>query len=158
MNKNDNIDSDENIDDIEQKMSFLDTFLSDDDKKEPTQIEEHSVSNQSSLHSNKQKKIHSIKEYMKRKPNYTKNISPYDETNMRRMQYVSYGTSFLVFLIICYCLNLFSLLMVMIPVLLVFYLLNENRAIFLKRVNEKNIEKEKEKMEDLELAQCLLNI
>ena len=156
MNKNDNIDSDENIDDIEQKMSFLDTFLSDDDKKEPTQIEEHSVSNQeSSLHSNKQKKIHSIKEYMKRKENHSKNISPFVEFNLRKMQYVAYAISFLVFLIICYCFNLFSLLMVMIPVLLLFYLLNENRAMLMK-MKEKN--NEKVKMKDLELAQCLLNI
>lgn len=33
MNKNDNTDLDENSDDIEQKMSFLDSFLSDDEKK-----------------------------------------------------------------------------------------------------------------------------
>ena len=150
MNQNDNVDSDENIDDIEQKMSFLDTFLSDDEKKEQTQIEEHSNSNEES--SRKPKKIHSIKEYMKRKENHSKNISPFD---LRKMQYVAYAISFLVFLIICYCFNLFSLLMVMIPVLLLFYLLNENRAMLMK-MKEKNIEKVK--MKDLELAQCLLNI
>lgn len=153
MNQNDNVDSDENIDDIEQKMSFLDTFLSDDEKKEQTQIEEHIISSEES--SRKPKKIHSIKEYMKRKENHSKNISPFVEFNLRKMQYVAYAISFLVFLIICYCFNLFSLLMVMIPVLLLFYLLNENRAMLMK-MKEKN--NEKVKMKDLELAQCLLNI
>lgn len=49
----------------------------------------------------------------------------------------------------------------MIPVLLVCYILNENKVFLLKQVNHMNgIKKEDNKMneDELELAQCLLNI
>ena len=42
-NQEENIDNTENIDDIEQKMSFLDSFLSVDDKKDSSQCDEYEM-------------------------------------------------------------------------------------------------------------------
>lgn len=172
--KNDeHVDSD--VDDIEQKMSFLDNFLSVDDKKEEEKHDEvnQSVSTEfssinkilSSLKPSKLKrKVHSIKEYLLN-GNRKGKLSSIDYHHMMRMEYSFFAIAAIVFFLLCYELNLFRLFIVLVPVCLVCYLLNENKDVILKQVNHPtlNVNKEKKEkkqneQEDIELTQCLLNI
>ena len=162
-------------DDIEQKMSFLDNFLSVDDKNEEEKLDEvnQSVSTEfssinkilSSLKPAKiKRKVHSIKEFLLQGTRKRK-ISSIDSHLMMQKEYSLFVVIAVVFLLMCYELNLFRFFIVMIPVCLVCYLLIENKDIILKQVNPPSIKMKKEEkekknngQEDIELTQCLLNI
>ena len=164
-----NVDSD--IDDIEQKMSFLDNFLSVDDKKEekPDEVDV-SVSTEfasinkiiSSIKPSKLKrKVHSIKEYLLQ-GNKKEKFSSIEHHHMMKVEFSFFVITALVFLLLCYEFNLLPFFTVMIPVCLVCYLLHENKDVILKQVNHPvmNIKKEtkQNEQEDIELTQSLLNI
>ena len=163
------------VDDIEQKMSFLDNFLSVDDKNEEEKTDEvnQSVSTEFSsinkiLSSMKpakiKRKVHSIKEFLLQGTKKRK-ISSIDSHLMKKNEYSLFVVIAIVFLLMCYELNLFRFFIVMIPVCLVCYLLIENKDIILKQVNPPSIKMKKEEkekknngQEDIELTQSLLNI
>lgn len=163
------------VDDIEQKMSFLDNFLSVDDKNEEEKTDEanQSVSTEFSsinkiLSSMKpakiKRKVHSIKEFLLQGTKKRK-ISSIDSHLMKKNEYTLFVVIAIVFLLMCYELNLFRFFIVMIPVCLVCYLLIENKDIILKQVNSPSIKMKKEEkekknngQEDIELTQSLLNI
>lgn len=164
-----NVDSD--IDDIEQKMSFLDNFLSVDDKKEekPDEVDV-SVSTEfasinkiiSSIKPSKLKrKVHSIKEYLLQ-GNKKGKCSSIEHQHMLKVEFSFFAVAALVLLLLCYELNLLPFFTVMIPVCLVCYLLHENKDVILKQVNHPVMKVKKEKkqneQEDIELTQSLLNI
>ena len=164
-----NVDSD--IDDIEQKMSFLDNFLSVDDKKEekPDEVDL-SVSTEfasinkiiSSIKPSKLKrKVHSIKEYLLQ-GNKKGKFSSIDHHHMLKVEFSFFAVTALVFLLLCYEFNLLPFFTVMIPVCLVCYLLHENKDVILKKANHPVMKVKKEKkqneQEDIELTQSLLNI
>ena len=162
-------------DDIEQKMSFLDNFLSVDDKNEEEKLDEvnQSVSTEfssinkilSSLKPAKiKRKVHSFKEFLLQGTRKRK-ISSIDSHLMMQKEYSLFVVIAVVFLLMCYELNLFRFFIVMIPVCLVCYLLIENKDIILKQVNhpsmiiKKEVKEQKNNtQEDIELTQSLLNI
>ena len=162
-----NVDSD--VDDIEQKMSFLDNFLSVDDKKEEEKPDEVnlSVSTEfssinkiiSSIKPSKLKRnVHSIKEYLLQ-GNKKGKFSSIDYHHMMKVEFSFFAVAALIFLLLCYELNLLRFFIVMVPICLVCYLLNENKDVMLKQVNHPTMNMKKEKkQEDIELTQSLLNI
>ena len=162
-----NVDSD--VDDIEQKMSFLDNFLSVDDKKEEEKPDEVdlSVSTEfssinkiiSSIKPSKiKRKVHSIKEYLLQ-GNKKGKFSSIDYHHMMKVEFSFFAVAALIFLLLCYELNLLRFFIVMVPICLVCYLLNENKDVMLKQVNHPTMNMKKEKkQEDIELTQSLLNI
>lgn len=162
-----NVDSD--VDDIEQKMSFLDNFLSVDDKKEEEKTDEVnlSVSTEfssinkiiSSINPSKlNRKVHSIKEYLLQ-GNKKGKFSSIDYHHMMKVEFSFFAVAALIFLLLCYELNLLRFFIVMVPICLVCYLLNENKDVMLKQVNHPTMNMKKEKkQEDIELTQSLLNI
>lgn len=162
-----NVDSD--VDDIEQKMSFLDNFLSVDDKKEeekPGEVNlsvstEFSSINKiiSSIKPSKLKRnVHSIKEYLLQ-GNKKGKFSSIDYHHMMKVEFSFFAVAALIFLLLCYELNLLRFFIVMVPICLVCYLLNENKDVMLKQVNHPTMNMKKEKkQEDIELTQSLLNI
>ena len=162
-----NVDSD--VDDIEQKMSFLDNFLSVDDKKEeekPGEVNlsvstEFSSINKiiSSIKPSKLKRnVHSIKEYLLQ-GNKKGKFSSIDYHHMMKVEFSFFAVAALIFLLLCYELNLLRFFIVMVPICLVCYLLNENKDVMLKQVNHPTMNMNKEKkQEDIELTQSLLNI
>ena len=162
-----NVDSD--VDDIEQKMSFLDNFLSVDDKKEeekPGEVNlsvstEFSSINKiiSSIKPSKLKRnVHSIKEYLLQ-GNTKGKFSSIDYHHMMKVEFSFFAVAALIFLLLCYELNLLRFFIVMVPICLVCYLLNENKDVMLKQVNHPTMNMKKEKkQEDIELTQSLLNI
>ena len=162
-----NVNSD--VDDIEQKMSFLDNFLSVDDKKEEEKPDEVnlSVSTEfSSIHkiissikpSKLKRKVHSIKEYLLQ-GNKKGKFSSVDYHHMMKVEFSFFAVAALIFLLLCYEFNLLRFFIVMVPICLVCYLLNENKDVMLKQVNHPTMNMKKEKkQEDIELTQSLLNI
>ena len=162
-----NVDSD--VDDIEQKMSFLDNFLSVDDKKEEEKPDEVNLSVSTEFSSiNKiissikpsklKRKVHSIKEYLLQ-GNKKGKFSSIDYHNMMKVEFSFFAVAALIFLLLCYELNLLRFFIVMVPICLVCYLLNENKDVMLKQVNHPTMNMKKEKkQEDIELTQSLLNI
>ena len=162
-----NVDSD--VDDIEQKMSFLDNFLSVDDKKEEEKPDgvnlsvstEFSSINKiiSSIKPSKLKRnVHSIKEYLLQ-GNKKGKFSSIDYHHMMKVEFSFFAVAALIFLLLCYELNLLRFFLVMVPICLVYYLLNENKDVMLKQVNHPTMNMKKEKkQEDIELTQSLLNI
>ena len=162
-----NVDSD--VDDIEQKMSFLDNFLSVDDKKEEEKPDEVNLSVSTEFSSiNKiissikpsklKRKVHSIKEYLLQ-GNKKGKFSSIDYHHMMKVEFSFFAVAALIFLLLCYELNLLRFFIVMVPIGLVCYLLNENKDVMLKQVNHPTMNMKKEKkQEDIELTQSLLNI
>ena len=162
-----NVDSD--VDDIEQKMSFLDNFLSVDDKKEEEKPGEVNLSVSTEFSSiNKiissikpsklKRKMHSIKEYLLQ-GNKKGKFSSIDYHHMMKVEFSFFAVAALIFLLLCYELNLLRFFIVMVPICLVCYLLNENKDVMLKQVNHPTMNMKKEKkQEDIELTQSLLNI
>lgn len=162
-----NVDSD--VDDIEQKMSFLDNFLSVDDKKEEEKPGEVNLSVSTEFSSiNKiissikpsklKRKVHSIKEYLLQ-GNKKGKFSSIDYHHMMKVEFSFFAVAALIFLLLCYELNLLRFFIVMVPICLVCYLLNENKDVMLKQVNHPTMNMKKEKkQEDIELTQSLLNI
>lgn len=162
-----NVDSD--VDDIEQKMSFLDNFLSVDDKKEEEKTDEVNLSVSTEFSSiNKiissikpsklKRKVHSIKEYLLQ-GNKKGKFSSIDYHHMMKVEFSFFAVAALIFLLLCYELNLLRFFIVMVPICLVCYLLNENKDVMLKQVNHPTMNMKKEKkQEDIELTQSLLNI
>ena len=162
-----NVDSD--VDDIEQKMSFLDNFLSVDDKKEEEKPGEVNLSVSTEFSSiNKiissikpsklKRKVHSIKEYLLQ-GNIKGKFSSIDYHHMMKVEFSFFAVAALIFLLLCYELNLLRFFIVMVPICLVCYLLNENKDVMLKQVNHPTMNMKKEKkQEDIELTQSLLNI
>ncbi len=162
-----NVDSD--VDDIEQKMSFLDNFLSVDDKKEEEKPDEVNLSVSTEFSSiNKiissikpsklKRKVHSIKEYLLQ-GNKKGKFSSIDYHHMMKVEFSFFAVAALIFLLLCYELNLLRFFIVMVPICLVCYLLNENKDVMLKQVNHPTMNMKKEKkQEDIELTQSLLNI
>ena len=162
-----NVDSD--VDDIEQKMSFLDNFLSVDDKKEEEKTDEVNLSVSTEFSSiNKiissikpsklKRKMHSIKEYLLQ-GNKKGKFSSIDYHHMMKVEFSFFAVAALIFLLLCYELNLLRFFIVMVPICLVCYLLNENKDVMLKQVNHPTMNMKKEKkQEDIELTQSLLNI
>lgn len=162
-----NVDSD--VDDIEQKMSFLDNFLSVDDKKEEEKPDEVNLSVSTEFSSiNKiissikpsklKRKVHSIKEYLLQ-GNKKGKFSSIDYHHMMKVEFSFFAVDALIFLLLCYELNLLRFFIVMVPICLVCYLLNENKDVMLKQVNHPTMNMKKEKkQEDIELTQSLLNI
>lgn len=162
-----NVDSD--VDDIEQKMSFLDNFLSVDDKKEEEKPDEVNLSVSTEFSSiNKiissikpsklKRKMHSIKEYLLQ-GNKKGKFSSIDYHHMMKVEFSFFAVAALIFLLLCYELNLLRFFIVMVPICLVCYLLNENKDVMLKQVNHPTMNMKKEKkQEDIELTQSLLNI
>lgn len=162
-----NVDSD--VDDIEQKMSFLDNFLSVDDKKEeekPGEVNLSVSTEFSSINkiissikpSNLKRKVHSIKEYLLQ-GNKKGKFSSIDYHHMMKVEFSFFAVAALIFLLLCYELNLLRFFIVMVPICLVCYLLNENKDVMLKQVNHPTMNMKKEKkQEDIELTQSLLNI
>ena len=162
-----NVDSD--VDDIEQKMSFLDNFLSVDDKKEEEKPDEVNLSVSTEFSSiNKiissikpsklKRKVHSIKEYLLQ-GNKKGKFSSIDYHHMMKVEFSFFAVAALIFLLLCYELNLLRFFIVMVPICLVCYLLNENKDVMLKQVNHPTMNMNKEKkQEDIELTQSLLNI
>ena len=162
-----NVDSD--VDDIEQKMSFLDNFLSVDDKKEEEKPDEVNLSVSTEFSSiNKiissikpskiKRKVHSIKEYLLQ-GNKKGKFSSFDYHHMMKVEFSFFAVAALIFLLLCYELNLLRFFIVMVPICLVCYLLNENKDVMLKQVNHPTMNMKKEKkQEDIELTQSLLNI
>ena len=162
-----NVDSD--VDDIEQKMSFLDNFLSVDDKKEEEKPGEVNLSVSTEFSSiNKiissikpsklKRKVHSIKEYLLQ-GNKKGKFSSIDYHHMMNVEFSFFAVAALIFLLLCYELNLLRFFIVMVPICLVCYLLNENKDVMLKQVNHPTMNMKKEKkQEDIELTQSLLNI
>lgn len=162
-----NVDSD--VDDIEQKMSFLDNFLSVDDKKEEEKPDEVNLSVSTEFSSiNKiissikpskiKRRVHSIKEYLLQ-GNKKGKFSSIDYHHMMKVEFSFFAVAALIFLLLCYELNLLRFFIVMVPICLVCYLLNENKDVMLKQVNHPTMNMKKEKkQEDIELTQSLLNI
>ena len=162
-----NVDTD--VDDIEQKMSFLDNFLSVDDKKEEEKPDEVNLSVSTEFSSiNKiissikpsklKRKVHSIKEYLLQ-GNKKGKFSSIDYHHMMKVEFSFFAVAALIFLLLCYELNLLRFFIVMVPICLVCYLLNENKDVMLKQVNHPTMNMKKEKkQEDIELTQSLLNI
>ena len=162
-----NVDSD--VDDIEQKMSFLDNFLSVDDKKEEEKPDEVNLSVSTEFSSiNKiissikpskiKRKVHSIKEYLLQ-GNKKGKFSSIDYHHMMKVEFSFFAVAALIFLLLCYELNLLRFFIVMVPICLVCYLLNENKDVMLKQVNHPTMNMKKEKkQEDIKLTQSLLNI
>ena len=78
---------------------------------------------------------------------------------MMKVEFSFFAVAALIFLLLCYELNLLRFFIVMVPICLVCYLLNENKDVMLKQVNHPTMNMKKEKkQEDIELTQSLLNI
>lgn len=147
-----NIENTDNIDEIEQKMSFLDSFLSVDDKKDSSQYgdEEIKKDNQSvsttdtsgfdkvfgtlkksSIHH----KIISLKEFFgKTKGKKVNSTHSYSSQVIIQTEFFFLGLSFFIFFLLCYLFGLLSFIIVAVPVCLLGYLLYEKKGDLIKHI------------------------
>lgn len=155
-NQEENIDNTENIDDIEQKMSFLDSFLSVDDKKDSSQYDEDEINknNQSGSttdtsgfdkvfgtlkNSSIHHKINSLKEFFrKNKEKKRKNTHSYSSHDIIQTEFFFLGLSFFILILLCYLFGLFSFFIVATPVFLVGFVLYEKKEDLIKHLQIMN--------------------
>ena len=155
-NQEENIDNTENIDDIEQKMSFLDSFLYVDDKKDSSQCDEYEMNknNQtasttdtsgfdkvfgtlknSSIHH----KINSLKEFFrKNKEKKRNNTHSYSSHHIIQTEFFFLGLSFFILILLCYLFGLLSFFIVATPVCLVGFVLYEKKGDLIKHLQTMN--------------------
>lgn len=155
-NQEENIDNTENIDDIEQKMSFLDSFLSVDDKKDSSQYDEDEINknNQSASttdtsgfdkvfgtlkNSSIHHKINSLKEFFrKNKEKKRKNTHSYSSHDIIQTEFFFLGLSFFILILLCYLFGLLSFFIVATPVFLVGFVLYEKKEDLIKHLQIMN--------------------
>lgn len=155
-NQEENIDNTENIDDIEQKMSFLDSFLSVDDKKDSSQYDEDEINknNQSASttdtsgfdkvfgtlkNSSIHHKINSLKEFFrKNKEKKRKNTHSYSSHDIIQTEFFFLGLSFFILILLCYLFGLLSFFIVATPVFLVGFVLYKKKEDLIKHLQIMN--------------------